>query len=135
MSAPPGCGLLIFTDTLTAAVLIRINSAANYNVKVINASVKMCQTPRLHDGKAQQGKMKNKRFFLVFYVCLFHTAFLFLTAEKRQDALPNSRDHQLPGSLHLDGGSAHCLLPLLVFEVSVGLAAAGLPIILKTCLM
>lgn len=83
MSAPPGCGLLIFTDTLTAAVLIRINSAANYNAKVINASVKMCQPPRLHDGKAQQGKMKNKRFFLFFYVCLFHTAFLFLPGRKK----------------------------------------------------
>lgn len=37
---------LVFTDTPTAAVLIRINSAAKYNVKVIDASVKLCQTPR-----------------------------------------------------------------------------------------
>lgn len=59
----------------------------------------------------------------------------FLPAEKRQDALPNSCDHKLPGSLHLHGGSAHSLLPLLVFEVSVGLTATSLLIILKTSLM
>lgn len=39
-------------------------------------------------------------------------------AEKGEDALPDRRRHQLPGSLHLYGGAAHSLLPLPVSEVS-----------------
>lgn len=52
---------------------------------------------------------------------------MFLSAEKRKDALPDRSHHQLPGSLHLHGGSAGRLLPLLVSEVNVGLAAANNP--------
>lgn len=53
--------------------------------------------------------------------------FLLLPAEKRQDALPDCSDHKLPGSLHLHGGPARSLLPLLVFEVSAGLGATDNP--------
>lgn len=56
-------------------------------------------------------------------------------AEERQDALPDSCDHKLPGSLHLHGGAAHRLLPLLVLEVSVGFAATSPLIIPQTSLM
>lgn len=52
---------------------------------------------------------------------------MFLSAEKRKAALPDRSHHQLPGSLHLHGGSAGRLLPLLVSEVNVGLAAANNP--------
>lgn len=51
----------------------------------------------------------------------------FLSAEKREDALPDRRHHQLPGPLHLHGGPARRLLPLPVSEVSGGLAALVIP--------
>lgn len=52
---------------------------------------------------------------------------MFPSAEKREDALPDRSYHKLPGTLHLHGGSARRLLPLLVSEVSVGLAATNNP--------
>lgn len=44
---------------------------------------------------------------------------LSLPAEEGQDALPDRLHHQLPGSLHLLGGTARRLLPLPVSEVSL----------------
>lgn len=51
----------------------------------------------------------------------------FLSAEKREDALPDRCHHQLPRPLHLHGGPARRLLPLPVSEVSGGLAAVVIP--------